>query len=245
MSQYRSVFAFVTAVAAAIVTASPAALAGPPGGFTGGVDVDFYNSYYFRGAYVFEDTFNTQPSVTLGWDFAGKATLSLNLWAAIPFTNRKPLRQVRDELDITLGVSIPAAKGLTVNAGAVVYLVGSADPFFHTEEVYAGLAYELPKGFTLGASVYGDVNLFKGVYFKVGPGWSTAIGPRVGFESGLFFGGTKYEGADFAAVEIGANAGFSVDAGAGVAVKLSGIYDYNASADDHLWAIRFGVGYAW
>jgi hypothetical protein len=206
--------------------------------------VAFYNNYYFRGVTVFEDTFNIQPNLSLGWAFGDLVTISLATWAAVPLHNRPALEPVRDEINLTLDASFTPFEGLTVAVGTIVYLIPS-DPFFHTEEVYASVGYELGLGFSISAGIFGDVNEFKGIYFRIAPGWATDITSVIGFSAELFAGGTKYTDFEFAFVETGVTVGFSADLGGGVSTGLGGLYNYNPDADKSAYAISWNAGYGW
>ncbi|MFT7625020.1 MAG: hypothetical protein ACI9WU_004211 [Myxococcota bacterium] len=211
---------------------------------SGSVDLTFANSYYFRGVNVFDDVFNLQPSATLGYQPTDLVAASLNVWAAVPFAQRKVLKPVRDEIDVTLDVTLTPLDGLSVSAGFILYTVAAADPFFHTEEIYVAASYDLPAGFAVGAGIYGDVNEFEGIYFKVGPSWSIDLIENLRFSTELFYGGAKYAGADFASVELGATGGFSADIGGGVSSSLSAIYNRGLDAETDVYAVMFGTGVA-
>jgi len=219
-------------------------VAASSGGFVGSAEVAFYNSYYFRGVNVFDDTFNVQPNLTLGWAFGDLATISLGTWAAIPFHNRDALASVRDEVDLTLDATFTPVEGLSVSVGTIIYLVPS-DPLFHTEEVYATVGYELGLGFSVSAGVYGDVNEFQGIYFKVAPAWGIDITESLAFSLEVFVGGAKYKDAEFAMTETGVSAGFEADLGSGLSTGLSGLYNFNVDASEHVYALAWKTGYSW
>ncbi|MBT9560662.1 MAG: hypothetical protein IV100_31850 [Myxococcales bacterium] len=235
----------ITRVAiAALCAGSATAFADEPtGGFRGGVQTAFYDSYYFRGFSVFDQAFNLQPSLDLGYAFGDLAVLNFNAWAAVPFEQRDALEAVRDEVDLTLDATFTPVAGLALSVGAVVYILPT-DPVFHTEELYVVAAYSFDFGLTLKVGAYGDLNEFKGVYTRGAAVYTVAMTDRLSFTGELFASGTTYADVDSAFTEIGAQVGVSADLGSNLSTTFSVLYNYNDSIDKHLYAIGSSARYA-
>ncbi len=240
LSKLSLTSAFATAIVIASGTASGDE---PTGGFRGGVQTAFYDSYYFRGFAVFDGAFNLQPSLDLGYAFGDLAVLNFNAWAAVPFEERDALEAVRDEVDLTLDATFTPITGLALSVGAIVYILPT-DPVFHTEELYLVAAYSFDMGLTLKLAAYGDLNEFKGVYTRGSVAYTVAMTERLAFTGEIFASGTKYADVDAAFTEIGGQVAVSADLGSGLSTTFSILYNYNDSISKNLYAIGSSARYA-
>jgi hypothetical protein len=211
-------------------------------GFRGGVQTAFYDSYYFRGFAIFDGAFNMQPSLDLGYAFSDIAVLNFNTWAAVPFGNRDQLAEVRDEVDLTIDATFTPVSGLAISTGAVVYIL-PVDPVFHTEEVYLGLSYTFDFGLGFKVATYADVNEFKGVYTRGAVTYGLGFATHFTFSAEAFASGTKYQDAESAFTELGAQVGIAAEVGSGVTTTFGVLYNYNDSTDEHLYAISSTARY--
>ena len=208
----------------------------------GDASLNVYNNYYFRGAYVFENQANLQPSFTVGWDDPG---ISLNVWSAMPLVDRRELRDVRDEVDLTLNYDLSLTDALGLSMGVIVYMNPDAEPFFNTEELYLLAAYDLGAGFSVSGGVYGDVNALLGVYATVGAGYSLSIAEPLTLDAGVMLSVMGYKESDFGFVESGATLALTYALTKEVSVVGAGLMNYNVDASELQYALNAGMGYAW
>ena len=208
----------------------------------GDASLSVYNNYYFRGAYVFENAANLQPSFTVGWD---DPAISLNVWSAVPMIDRGELRDVRDEVDLTVNYDLPLTDSLGLSIGVIVYMNPDAEPFFHTEEIYLSAAYDLGLGFSVGGGVYADVDALLGVYASAGVGYSLELVKGLTLDIGTMFSVTGYKDTGFGFVESGGTAGLTYAISDEVSLGIAGLGNYNVDAALGHYAFNGTMGYAW
>jgi hypothetical protein len=104
------------------------------GGLVGGAEVGVYSAYYYRGEDVFGGAFNVQPTLSVGWAFE-RAEVGVELWGAFPMHDRRALRAVRDEVDVTVSASVTATERLELWAGLLLAFVPAdgTDPYTELE----------------------------------------------------------------------------------------------------------------
>ncbi|MEZ4267621.1 MAG: hypothetical protein R3F39_14680 [Myxococcota bacterium] len=212
-------------------------------GLVGAVELAMFSGYYYRGGDEFGGTFNLQPTLTLGWALP-RAELDLELWGAFPLHDRAALRDVRDEVDVTLSATVAAGERLELYAGLRLSFVPAdgADPY---TEILLGADWEIGAGFGLWGEATFALESETGVYFALGPAWSGALGRAFELELRAGFGGTRYRGDVLRAVEVLADATLTADLGAGFEAAFSAVYAYNPSARADVGSVGFALGYGW
>lgn len=206
-------------------------------------DVALLSSYYSRGAYVFERTLNLQPALSLGVDLPQFGALTFGVASFVPLALRDELADVRDEVDFTLAWTKTFADRYQVSAG--VTTVSCFEAGFHTQEVFTSLDVQLPAGFTVSGGVWGDVNLFRGVYYRAAVSWGDAwLDESLALTVEVNHGGARYDGDVYYPLEVGTAAELSYDLGAGATVAATGLYNYNPDERSHQWAAGIKTAYA-
>ncbi|MCC7383340.1 MAG: hypothetical protein IT384_16000 [Deltaproteobacteria bacterium] len=224
-------------LATSLVT--PPAIAGE---LTGSVGAQLFSSYYFRGADIFDGRPNVQPSASLGWT---DPAITLGVWAAVPLARRSQLKNVRDEIDVTLNWDLPILDLATISAGGILYLNPAAEPFFNTEEVYLLARAPLGAGFAARAGVYADLDALRGVYATFGPGYVLETLAPLKVEAWLMAGLSKYRGHPTSLLELGATVSVTYEAGHGVLPTVSSIASWNAFAQEMRYAMSAGGSVTW
>lgn len=195
-------------------------------------DATFANSYSFRGAELW-DVATVFPSATIAQDL-GFAAGSFSVWAAVPLQDREQLEIGRDEIDFT------ATLGWEV--GAIVYVLPNADPK-NTEEAFVAASYDVGGGFGVGGGVNYDFDQFNGAYAVLSPGWGTDLGAGVSLSVGGTAAYAKYEGADGALIEPGANAGLGQDLGSGFSAGVGGFFNRKPDSEENQNGFSVSIGY--
>jgi hypothetical protein len=106
------------------------------------------------------------------------------------------------------------------------------------------LSYDLGSGLSLGTSIYGDIDVLKGIYWCFGPSYTTTIVEKLDWTSSLLLAITKYQDQDLSFVEAGFKTGVSYKATETLSVYTNVLYNYNKSASQHLYAVTAGAALA-
>lgn len=211
------------------------------GGLVGGAEVGVYSAYYYRGEDVFGGAFNVQPTLSVGWAFE-RAEVGVELWGAFPMHDRRALRAVRDEVDVTVSASVTATERLELWAGLLLAFVPAdgTDPY---TELEFGADLEIGAGF--GVSAEGAVRLERdsGVYFAVGPTWEAELGGPWTLELGAAVGGTRNRGEGLELVELRLEAGLGAALGRGAEASFGLIVARNPSLGATTGSVGFSLGW--
>ncbi len=212
-------------------------------GLVGAAEVAMLSGYYYRGGDEFGGTLNLQPTLTLGWAFP-RAELELELWGAFPLHDRAALRDVRDEVDVTLSVTAAPSERAELSVGLRLSFIPAdgADPY---TELLLGAAWEIGAGFELWGEAAFALESETGVYFTLGPGWSGALGRAFELEVRAGFGGTRVRGDVLRAVELRLDASLTADLGADFEAAFNVVYAHNPSARADVGTVGLALGYGW
>lgn len=210
--------------------------------FTASVEAGIQSSYYSRGTYVFESVANLQPALTIGADLGDFGTVDFGVASFIPVMLRDELADVRDEVDFTFSWSRPFADIVSASAGVTTISVFQAN--FHTQEVFASLDVALPAGFAASVGVWGDVNLFKGAYYRAAVSWSDSwLDDKLSFSIEVNHGGAHYHNDVYHPLELGSAAELSYDLGGGASIAASAVYNYNPHERSSQWSAGLTTAY--
>lgn len=200
------------------------------------------NNYYWRGAYLYPEGIPAfQPSLTLGFN---DPALSLNIWSSLPLKQRTELKDVRDELDLTLNYDLISRDDLTLSFGLVSYIYFMGE-FSHSEELYVSFWYDIWNGLGAYAQTYIDVNASKGVYFSFGPSYTKDLADKLNLDAKLIFSFTKYHEQSFAVVETGFKTTLAYQMTDVFSLSGGLCWNYNFDADNNQYAVILGVAAAW
>jgi len=155
------------------------------------------------------------------------------------------MRDVRDEVDLTVNYDLAVGDNFGISMGLIVYMNPDAEPFFHTEELYLSAAYDLGLGFSVGGGVYGDLNAFLGIYATAGVGYSLELAKGLTLDIGTMASMTAYKDAGFAFVESGGTVGMTYAVSDEVSLGIAGLGNYNVDAGEGHYAANVSMGYAW
>jgi hypothetical protein len=215
------------------------------GGSDSGVEyagsLQLFSAYKFRGTKIW-----TAPTLLPAGEIGtavGPGTLSAGIRAALPLADRTSLAPVRDEVQLTGAYGIDATDRLSLDLGAIVYVVpGAGQP--QSEELFVEPSLYLGAGFDVVAGAYADFRTREGAYYRVQPGWHGGLGGGFGAGAAAFAGGGGYAGEDFRLTEAGGKASLDYDLGNGLHVDLGGKTNYN-HADGKVGTLFFtGVGFS-
>lgn len=195
------------------------------------VAAELHGNYYWRGGYIWQSVPSLMPSVTASWKF-----LYLDVWAAVPFSDRDVLKPVRDEIDLTLGAAFDVGETAALDVGAIVYLYPN-DMGSHTEEIFGVLSID-PADWGIDIGVYGDVNAYDGVYAHVTPRY-TLGNDDLSLEASLTLSNGFY-GGDYAFLEIAPGATLTVPFDQ-FELFAGGLVAFNPDAGEALWDAFIGI----
>lgn len=207
---------------------------------TGEVLAALVNNYYWRGAYLYPENVPAfQPEATLGyWIF------NLNVWNSTPLRLRDDLKDVRDEVDLTLSATFEA-DSLSLEVGFIEYLMTASDPLWHTEELAVIPTYQITDEFSLSLSIYGDVSEMKGVFMSLSPTYERQLHERVTVSASLLLSCQTYRGAPLAFVELGVTGELDVTIVEGFYFAFGMLFNYNVDRNQFLYFFRPALAYAW
>ncbi len=215
---------------------------GAESNFTGEAKAEFVNNYYWRGAYLYPEGVPAfQPSLTLGLN---DPALSLNIWSSLPLKQRTELKDVRDELDLTLNYDLIDEDDMSLSLGFIsyIYFVGE---FWHSEELYADFWYDVWNGLGFFAQTYIDVDAYKGIYLSFGPSYTNDLTEKLNLDTRVIFSFTKYDGASFAVVETGMLAALTYQMN-DVLSMIGGLrWNYNIDAENNQYAFNLAIAASW
>jgi len=201
--------------------------------------LEVVNNYLWRGDYAYADGIPAfQPSITLGSDLFPVAA---SLWFSTPLRKSSEFTYIRNELQLDIYGDINVTDSFTITPGIAAYLGPWSDGFRNTEELYLIFSYELESGFGFESSFYFDVDAVEGVYFNLGPTFSKELNSYLVFESGIFFGFTKYNNAEFSMIETGVDLKASFVLSDYVSLPITVIYNYNGEISRHCYAVGTGL----
>lgn len=210
--------------------------------FTGEAKTDFVNSYYWRGYYVYPEGVPAfQPSLTLGFN---EPAISLNIWSSLPFKKRSELKDVRDELDLTINYDLVDEDNFGLSLGFVSYLFFVGE-FWNTEELYVSSWYDIHNGLGLYAAAYIDVDFYKGLYFNFGPYYDHRLTEDLSLSSKILLSFTKYKGLDFSFIETGFNTSLVYKLTDLYALSAGVLWNYNIEEKNNQYAVNASFTMSW
>ena len=146
-----------------------------------GLDVtaDFYSKYVWRGQLI-NDDFAFQPGVSMTFD-----KLTLGIWGSVDMTDYSDNEWEFIEYDYYLDYTTTVAEGIDLSVGVIEYYFPSGDD---TQEIYAGLAFDMP--LSPSVTIYNDVDEVNGSYvsFAVGHTVENLFDTEVPMEIGASLG---------------------------------------------------------
>lgn len=126
-----------------------------------GVDVslDFFSKYVWRGQ-LLNDDYAFQPGVSVNFD-----KFTFGVWGSVDMTDYSDNEWEFIEYDYSLDYTTSIAEGIDLSVGVIAYYFPSLGD---TQEIYAGLAFDVP--LSPSVTIYNDVDEINGSYvsFAVG-----------------------------------------------------------------------------
>ena len=177
----------VLVVLVAVAVQGGAALAGE-----GSVELhtDVVSRYVFRGVLV-DDSWSFQPRVVLGVDLGRATWVEAEAWfnAALETQGSATHQDEVFEMDLTLSVGRSLSETVALWVGGVHYRLpfsdlGGESEVWSTTEVAAGLEWS-PEPVVVGASLWYDLDRYKGFYLDLNAeaelalGGAWAVAPRL------------------------------------------------------------------
>lgn len=180
---------------AALATLAAAGTASHANAATATAALDMNSAYVWRGI-TFNDGFVLQPSIDVSAN-----GFALNVWANYDVDDYDGAVDDNDFSEVDLTASYAFKLGaLDASVGVIEYLfpttdVTPAEADNSTSEIFAGLGYDLGKGFVVSTKVYYDFDQVDDFYLTAGLGYSYSINDKTTLGlSGLI----SYAGEDFA-----------------------------------------------
>jgi hypothetical protein len=181
----------------ALAVGGTATLASAAATVTTALDVN--SAYVWRGL-TFNDGFVIQPSIDVSYN-----GFAVNVWANYDLNDFDGLVEENQfsEVDLTASYAfklgaVDASVGIIEYAFPTTYPAlwsGDPKPVKNTAEIFAGLAYDLGKGFVISTKLYYDIDEVNDFYVTAGLGYTYSINDKTTLGlSGLI----SYAGQDFA-----------------------------------------------
>lgn len=169
----------VLAVLAAVVSLGGVAVAEDEAGIGLDVTMDFMSKYVWRGQ-LLNDDYAFQPGVSMTFD-----KLTLGIWGSVDMTDYSDNEWEFIEYDYYLDYTTTIAEGVDLSVGVIEYYFPSGDD---TQEIYAGLAFDMP--LSPSVTIYNDVDEVNGSYvsFAVGHTVENLFETEVPMEIGASIG---------------------------------------------------------
>lgn len=185
---------------AALVALTAGGAASQATAATATVALDTYSAYMWRGL-TFNDGFVLQPSIDVSAN-----GFAINVWANYDLDDYNGVVEENQfsEIDLTASYAfklgaVDASVGIIEYAFPTTYPTSyNGDPkaVKNTAEVFAGLSYDLGRGFVVSSKLYYDIDEVNDFYMTAGLGYSYSVNDKTTLGlSGLI----SYAGDDFAA----------------------------------------------
>ncbi|MBM9616036.1 MltA-interacting MipA family protein [Desulfobulbus rhabdoformis] len=165
--------------------------------------VDINSAYVWRGM-TFNDGMVIQPSI----DVAAENGFSINVWGNFDVDDYDGAVDDGEfsEIDLTANYAFTLS-AVDMNVGVIHYTFPGVDAD-STTEIYAGASYGLGYGFTIGGTVYFDVDEANGVYATLDLGYSYDINDKTNLSLGGTISYASEDDAEFFTGDEDADGGF-------------------------------------
>ncbi len=210
--------------------------------FTGEAKLDLVNNYYWRGVYLYpEGVPALQPSLTVGFN---KPAISLNIWSSLPLRKRAELKDLRDELDLTLNYDLIDRDNFGVSVGFVSYIFFVGE-FWHSEELYISVWHDIWNGFGIYAQAFFDVDAYKGIYFNFGPSYNKQLTKKLNWDSKILLSFVKYSGTGFSFIETGLASSLAYQINQIFSLGGGLLWNYNAEDKSNQYVVNLALAAGW
>ena len=179
---------------------------------TATIATDVNSAYVWRGL-TFNDGFVVQPSIDVSHN-----GFAINVWANYDLGDYNGTVEENQFSEVDLTASYTFKLGpLDASVGIIEYAFpttypsaydGSPKPVKNTAEIFAGLAYDLGRGFSVSTKIYYDIDEVNSFYGTVGLGYSYVYKEKTTFGLSGLIGYAGQEFAQYYTLDENADGGF-------------------------------------